>query len=99
MSAGLHTAHSNSITIAEAGKLWLDGSTTLERATLAAYRQHLDPHVTPLIGQVKLSQPSVPAVRAFEGRLKADRSPIMVRKELRSLRTPNSTNKCAIWTA
>jgi integrase len=83
--AGLHTADSNSITIAEAGRLWLDGATTLERATLAAYRQHLELHIEPLIGQVKLSQLSVPAVRAFEDRLKVDRSPAMARKVLLSL--------------
>jgi len=41
----------------------------------------------------ELSQLSVPGVRAFENRLKDDRSPTMVRKVLRSLRTPNSTNK------
>jgi integrase len=83
--AGLHTAESKSITIAEAGRLWLDGATNLERATRATYEQHLTLHIEPLIGAVKLSQLTVPAVRAFEDRLKTDRSPAMVRKVLRSL--------------
>jgi integrase len=39
----------------------------------------------PLIGAVKLSQLTAPAVRAFEDRLAKDRSPAMVRKVLCSL--------------
>jgi integrase len=41
--------------------------------------------ITPLIGAVKLAQLTIPAVRAFEDRLRADRSPSMVRKILVSL--------------
>jgi integrase len=69
--AGIHTADSASITIAEAGKLWLEtgDKAGLERSTLAAYRQHLKLHIEPYLGNVKLSQLSAPMVREFEDKL------------------------------
>jgi integrase len=84
---GVHTADSRSVTVAEAGALWIETSTNagLERSTLEQYRQHLKLHIVPLIGAVRLPQLTVPAVRAFEDRLAKDRSPAMVRKVLRSL--------------
>ena len=70
--AGVHTADSASITIAEAGKKWLETAELgaperepLERATVDAYRQHLRLHIGPYIGSVKLSQLSAPMVREF----------------------------------
>ena len=86
--AGVHTADSRSGTVAEAGQRWLESSEAagLERATLDAYKQHLELHIVPLIGGVKLSQLTVPMVRGFEDRLRRDgRSPVMVRKVRRSL--------------
>jgi integrase len=84
---GIHTADSRSVTIAKAGELWIATSTNanLERSTLEQYQAHLKLHIVPLIGGVKLSQLSVPGVRAFEDQLAKDRSPAMVRKILRSL--------------
>jgi integrase len=90
--AGIHTADSASITVAEAGKLWIETCERagLERATVDAYRQHLRLHIEPYLGNLKLSQLSVPAVRDFEDKLaRGDtpkgetpnpRSPAMVRK-------------------
>ena len=90
--AGIHTADSASITIAEAGKKWLAAceGRDLERATLDAYRQHLRLHIEPYLGTLKLSQLSAPMVREFEERLaRGDapngaeaepRSPAMVKK-------------------
>jgi integrase len=85
--AGIHTADSRSNTIASAGQLWLASgeAVRLERATMADYRQIVERHIIPLIGATKLSQFSVPLVRAFEDRLRADRSPYMVRKALHIL--------------
>src|SRR6516225_9961020 len=81
------TPDSTSLTIAEAGQLWLQTSENaeLERATLANYREHLTLHIVPLIGSTRLSQLTVPAVRAFEDKLRVDRSPAMVRKVLGAL--------------
>ncbi len=69
--AGVHTADSASMTIAEAGKLRIQTGEAkgLERATLAAYRQHIDLHIKPYLGAVKLSQLSAPVVREFEDKL------------------------------
>jgi integrase len=90
--AGVHTADSASITIAEAGRLWIatGEQNGLERATLDAYRQHLRLHIEPYLGAVKLSQLSAPMVREFEDKLaRGDmpagaepepRSPAMVRR-------------------
>jgi integrase len=85
--AGTHTPDSTSLTVAEAGQLWLQTSENagLERATLTSYREHLNLHIVPLIGTTRLSQLTVPAVRAFEDKLRIDRSPAMVRKAIGSL--------------
>jgi integrase len=82
LRSGIHVPDSQSITVAEAGRLWLKGreAAALERSTLDNYRQYLDRHIIPLIGAVKLSRLTVPAVRAFEDKLALDRSPAMVRK-------------------
>jgi integrase len=85
--AGLHVAESRSVTVAEAGQLWLTSreAAGVERTTLNSYREHLTLHIAPLIGATKLSALTVPFVRAFEDRLRQDRSPAMVRKVLVSL--------------
>src|SRR5271165_6855081 len=74
--AGVHTADSASITVAEAGKKWIETSelgaperNPLERATVDAYRQHLRLHIEPYLGSVKLSQLSAPMVREFLDKL------------------------------
>ena len=90
---GIHTADSASITVAEAGRLWLQSGEAkgLERSTLAAYRQRLDLHIVPILGGTKLSQLSAPMVRDFEVRLAAGdragqpRSMAMVKKARLSL--------------
>src|SRR3984885_8407137 len=69
--AGVHTADSASITIAEAGKRWIETGEKagLERSTLAAYQQHLKLHIEPYLGNVKLSQLLAPMLREFEDKL------------------------------
>jgi integrase len=87
VKAGIHTADRASVTITEAGRLWIESgeAAKLERTTLEQYRQHLDLHITPELGTVKLAQLTLPMVRDFEDRLRVDRSPAMVRKVLGSL--------------
>jgi integrase len=79
---GIHVPDSQSVTVAEAGKLWLEGCEAdgLERSTVDYYRQHLERHIIPLIGAVKLSRLTMPMVRTFEDTLKHDRSRTMARK-------------------
>src|SRR3984957_12560342 len=84
--AGTHTAESQSITIAEAGKLWIatGEKNDLERSTLNAYRQHLSLHIKPYLGNVKLSQLSAPMVRKFEDKLASGEMPGGAEPEPRS---------------
>jgi integrase len=89
---GTFTADADSITVAEAGRLWLQGADRkLERTTVAQYRQHLEIHIIPYLGRVKLSQLSAPLIREFEDKLAhgtpapgdrtgTARTPAMVRK-------------------
>jgi integrase len=83
---GLHIPDSQSILVAEAARQWQDSTAGLESSTRTQYRQHVGLHIVPFIGAMKLSQLTVPAVRAFEDKLaKEGRSPAMVRKVLTSL--------------
>jgi integrase len=87
LRSGVHVPDSQSVTIAEAGRLWLKScdAAGLERSTMDQYRQHLRVHILPLIGEAKLSRFTAPMVRAFEDKLAVDRSPAMIRKVRSSL--------------
>jgi integrase len=87
LRSGLHVPDSQSVMIAEAGRLWLRSceAAGLERATLDQYRQHLNLHIIPLMGAVKLSRFTAPMARAFEDKLAHDHSPAMVQKIRASL--------------
>jgi integrase len=79
--AGVHT--SSKATVAGAGKHWIDSCKAhgLEASTVESYQQHLNDHILPYLGTVKLSQLTVPVVRTFMDRLRADgRSPDMVKR-------------------
>lgn len=88
MREGVHVADSATVSIAEAGSMWITSCEErgLERATIDSYRQCLRYHIDPMIGRLKLSQLSAPAVRQFEDNLRAGgpdgkpRSAAMVRK-------------------
>jgi integrase len=86
--AGTHTPESRSLTVAEAGELWLQDADAreLERSTIDAYRIHLKLHIAPLIGKLKVAQLTVPRVAQFEDDLaKKGCSQTMVRYVRRSL--------------
>jgi integrase len=85
IKAGVHT--SSKLTVAKAGAQWLaDAEDRLEPATVESYKQHLNQHIIPFIGSVKLSQLTVPAVRAFMDRLRAEkRSPAMIKRVIGDL--------------
>lgn len=85
---GVHVADSASATVKEAGELWIKRceQNGLERGTIVQYRQHLDLHIVPFLGDTLLSRLNVPTVRAFEDRMIDEgRSASMVRKVLVSL--------------
>lgn len=84
---GVHVAESASATVKEAGDKWIKAAgRRVERGTLVQYRQHLDLHIAPFLGETLLSRLTVPAVRDFEDKLLDEgRSQIMARKVLVSL--------------
>ncbi|OWV79583.1 integrase [Rhizobium sp. R634] len=69
---GVHVADSASITVAEAGKLWIatgEGE-GLEQSTIDQRKRHVKYHIVPFIGGTLLSKLSVPAIRAFQDQLR-----------------------------
>jgi integrase len=86
--AGVHTPDSASITVKEAGGLWIAQCEreSLERATILDYQGHLTRHILPYLASTKLSRLTMPAINDFRDRLIDDgRSPDMVRRVLGSL--------------
>jgi hypothetical protein len=85
--AGIHTADSASITVAEAADLWIATAQGNRRdpGTLKSYREIANLHVKPLIGAEKLSRLTQPKVVAFSDALKATRSLAMASKAVRAL--------------
>jgi integrase len=85
---GTHTPTSNRTTVAEAGEAWIAEAEAagLERSTVLQYRQHLDKHIKPLIGAVRLAELSTASVRDFRVRLtQKGCSAAMVRKLVSNL--------------
>ncbi len=86
--AGVHVPRGESITVAKAGENWIVRceADKLERSTIVQYRGHLDGHIKPHIGSVKLADLTGPQVASFERQLhKAGASDAMRRKVLVSL--------------
>lgn len=88
LRAGTHVPDSATITIVEAAKLWLERGERagLEGSTLKQYREHVDLHITPLLGAKKLSQLSQPMVETFKDALLETRSPALTKAVLASLK-------------
>jgi integrase len=85
---GRHVADSASVTIEEAGKLWIETGEKngLVESSIRQCRQHLDHIKASPIGSTKLSKLTVPVVRSFEEWLRANgRSPALTKKVLSSL--------------
>jgi integrase len=80
---GTHTAPGASRTVAEAWALWLDEcvASGLERSTINQRQQHLEHHINPFIGSVKLASLNTPGLYAFDRELReTGRSQIMRQK-------------------
>ncbi len=84
---GIHTPDSQSITVADAAKLWLDRrrADDLEPTTLAAYDQHIRLHIKPLCGGMKLNQLTRPMAEELRDKLVAAVSKPMALRVLRTL--------------
>lgn len=88
LTQGTHTPSSQSPTIAVAGALWIAQCERqgLETMTIINYRQHIDLHIVPFIGETKLSALTPTAVHSFTDRLHEEgRSANMIRRVVVSL--------------
>jgi integrase len=84
VARGVHTADSESPTVAEAAAEWLrraraDG---LEPSTLRQYDHRVRLHILPLIGETKLSKLTAPVVEEYRSRLLETRSRTMAQRVL-----------------
>ena len=77
---GTHVPDSATVTVAEAGKRWIEAcqGRGLEPSTIDRHKQHLELHIKPLIGREKLSKVTVPFVRSFEDLLR--KTPVQTKK-------------------
>ncbi|RFC67704.1 tyrosine-type recombinase/integrase [Mesorhizobium denitrificans] len=85
---GVHVADRATVTVSKAGKFWLASGdeARLERSTMNQRKRHLTLHIEPFIGSTLLSKLTVPAIRDFEDKLRAQgRTAVMVKKVVGSL--------------
>ena len=69
---GTHTPASASKTVQEVWQLWIDESDRngLEFSTVRQRRQHLEHHVSALLGRQRLSSLTTPMIHDFDSRLR-----------------------------
>ncbi|ANN59771.1 integrase [Mesorhizobium loti NZP2037] len=67
----VHIADRDTTTLAKAGELWLASDAGLERSTIKQREQHLNLHIVPFLGKMKLNEVTVPVVRSFLDKLAA----------------------------
>ena len=86
---GTHTPASASITVSEAAENWIERTRLegRERSTVAQYRQHVDHHINPLIGRVKLSDLTAPGMEGVRDRLVDKLSRATAKKVLTSIKS------------
>ncbi len=86
---GTHTPESASITVAEAAENWIRRAEldSLERSTIAQYRQHANQHINPLIGRTKLSKLTTPAMQDVRDKLLEGMSRPLAKKVLTSIKS------------
>ena len=87
VATGVHTAGSESITVAAAADLWIERAERdgRERSTVKSYREIARLHIAPLLGNRRLSALTRPIVEQYRDDLLADRSRAMAGKAVRSL--------------
>jgi integrase len=89
---GVHTPTSTSLTVGQAGERWIENGEAagLQRTTLNGYRAHLEQHIKPFLGSLKLAKLTPATIREFAnamrlGKRGKPRTPDMVRRVLVSL--------------
>ncbi len=88
VKAGTHTPESASITVAQAAEDWIKRAEleARERSTIAQYRQHVEYHINPLIGNVKLAKLTAPGMEGVRDKLLGRLSRPMAKKVLSSVK-------------
>jgi integrase len=88
IKSGTHTPESTSITVAEAAENWIRGVELedRERSTIHQYQSHIDLHINPLIGNVKLAKLTAPGIGDVRDRLLGSLSRPMAKKVLSSIK-------------
>ncbi|MDT6940704.1 tyrosine-type recombinase/integrase [Brucella pseudogrignonensis] len=87
---GTHVADSATVTVYEAGKLWIAAvkRSDLERSSVEDYERTLRLHIAPFLGSAKLTALNTVRLRAYEDELRnADRSAFMIKRTLTTLGT------------
>jgi integrase len=84
LKKGVHTPHSRSVTVREAGECWLNSCGDLERSTVDQYNQHLKFHINPFIGDLKLPALTVGVVRQWLDRLEHEGRSMAMRRKVRT---------------
>lgn len=91
---GVHVADSESKTISEAAEVWMtavangrNGRSRAEASTLRQYRQHVDIHIVPELGTLKLSKLTGPRAAEFRDHLLATLSRALAKKVLTSFKS------------
>lgn len=85
---GTHVADGDTVTVREAGNLWLISCDHLglERSTRDQYESHLRLHISPFIGATRLTKVTIPLVRSFQDKLRSEgRSSAMIKRVTVSL--------------
>jgi hypothetical protein len=69
---GIHTPASTSKTVEEVWRLWLEDceANNLEFGTIRQRRQHLNHHIAPFVGRIRLSNLTTPPVYDFHTKLR-----------------------------
>lgn len=87
VSQGVHTPDSASVTVKKAAQLWIEKAEAedRERSTIKQYKELERLHISPLIGNIKLSRLTMPMVEQYRDDLVATRSRAMAGKAVRAL--------------
>src|SRR6266849_4885655 len=89
VSKGIHTPLSRSITVAQAANDWINfvEIENRERSTLTLYRQVVDQHIVPRIGNEKLAKLTTPRINAFRDELLRTCSRRLAKRVLTNLKS------------
>ena len=95
VARGTHQAPSKSITVAEAAERWIKAveAKGAERTTIRQYRQHIDLHIVPRTGAVKLAHLTPANLDNFRNDLLANMSRPLARKVMVSFKSLLKTSR------